>query len=279
MKILVTGGAGFIGSAVVRLAVGRGHAVVNLDALTYAADLRNVAEVAASPALRLREGGHPRPRERSTASSRATRPTRCCTSPPRAMSTARSTAPAPSSRPTSAAPARCSRRRGRTGRAGGGPRASASTTSRPTRSSARSGRRAGSPRRRPTTRARPTRPRRRPPTTWCAPGHETYGLPVLVTNCSNNYGPYHFPEKLIPVVILNALARPAYPGLRRGRERARLALRRGPRRRAAAGARAGPGRADLQHRRRERDAEHRPRAHHLPAARRAPPRGGAARAS
>ncbi len=34
----------------------------------------------------------------------------------------------------------------------------------------------------------------------------TYGLPVLVTNCSNNYGPYHFPEKLIPLIILNALA-------------------------------------------------------------------------
>ncbi len=34
---------------------------------------------------------------------------------------------------------------------------------------------------------------------------ETYGLPVVLTNCSNNYGPYHFPEKLIPVVILNAL--------------------------------------------------------------------------
>ena len=34
----------------------------------------------------------------------------------------------------------------------------------------------------------------------------TYGLPVLLTNCSNNYGPYHFPEKLIPLVILNALA-------------------------------------------------------------------------
>ena len=33
----------------------------------------------------------------------------------------------------------------------------------------------------------------------------TYGLPVLITNCSNNYGPYHFPEKLIPLVILNAL--------------------------------------------------------------------------
>ncbi|KQB52876.1 dTDP-glucose 4,6-dehydratase [Pseudomonas endophytica] len=36
--------------------------------------------------------------------------------------------------------------------------------------------------------------------------HRTYGLPVLVSNCSNNYGPFHFPEKLIPLVILNALA-------------------------------------------------------------------------
>ncbi|MBZ9784470.1 dTDP-glucose 4,6-dehydratase [Pseudomonas sp. REP124] len=36
--------------------------------------------------------------------------------------------------------------------------------------------------------------------------HRTYGLPVLLTNCSNNYGPFHFPEKLIPLVILNALA-------------------------------------------------------------------------
>lgn len=35
--------------------------------------------------------------------------------------------------------------------------------------------------------------------------HRTYGLPVIVTNCSNNYGPYHFPEKLIPLIILNAL--------------------------------------------------------------------------
>lgn len=36
--------------------------------------------------------------------------------------------------------------------------------------------------------------------------HRTYGLPVIVSNCSNNYGPYHFPEKLIPLTILNALA-------------------------------------------------------------------------
>ena len=36
--------------------------------------------------------------------------------------------------------------------------------------------------------------------------HHTYGLPVLISNCSNNYGPYHFPEKLIPLTILNAVA-------------------------------------------------------------------------
>jgi dTDP-glucose 4,6-dehydratase len=41
--------------------------------------------------------------------------------------------------------------------------------------------------------------------------HHTYGLPVVTTNCSNNYGPYHFPEKLIPLVIHNALAGKALP--------------------------------------------------------------------
>jgi dTDP-glucose 4,6-dehydratase len=41
--------------------------------------------------------------------------------------------------------------------------------------------------------------------------HHTYGLPVVTTNCSNNYGPYHFPEKLIPLVIVNALAGKALP--------------------------------------------------------------------
>lgn len=41
--------------------------------------------------------------------------------------------------------------------------------------------------------------------------HHTYGLPVLTTNCSNNYGPYHFPEKLIPLCILNALNGKALP--------------------------------------------------------------------
>ncbi|WP_407480788.1 dTDP-glucose 4,6-dehydratase [Acinetobacter baumannii] len=41
--------------------------------------------------------------------------------------------------------------------------------------------------------------------------NRTYGLPVVITNCSNNYGPYHFPEKLIPLVILNALKGKALP--------------------------------------------------------------------
>lgn len=48
--------------------------------------------------------------------------------------------------------------------------------------------------------------------------HRTYGLPVLVTNCSNNYGPYHFPEKLIPLVILNALEGKSLPVYGKGEQ-------------------------------------------------------------
>jgi dTDP-glucose 4,6-dehydratase len=48
--------------------------------------------------------------------------------------------------------------------------------------------------------------------------HHTYGLPVLTTNCSNNYGPFHFPEKLIPLVILNALAGESLPIYGDGRQ-------------------------------------------------------------
>ena len=46
--------------------------------------------------------------------------------------------------------------------------------------------------------------------------YRTYGLPVLLTNCSNNYGPYHFPEKLIPLMILNALEGKPLPVYGRG---------------------------------------------------------------
>jgi len=49
-----------------------------------------------------------------------------------------------------------------------------------------------------TPRGAPIQPQRLPPTTSCAPNHYTYGLAVTLSNCSNNYGPYQFPEKLIP---------------------------------------------------------------------------------
>jgi dTDP-glucose 4,6-dehydratase len=56
-------------------------------------------------------------------------------------------------------------------------------------------------------------------------------LPTVITNCSNNYGPFQFPEKLIPVVIQSAPRAQAHSGLRRRHERARLALRPRPCRR------------------------------------------------
>ena len=54
--------------------------------------------------------------------------------------------------------------------------------------------------------------------------HHTYGMPVLTTNCSNNYGPYHFPEKLIPLVIHNALTRQTIAYLWQRSTNSRLAL-------------------------------------------------------
>ena len=54
--------------------------------------------------------------------------------------------------------------------------------------------------------------------------HHTYGLPTLITNCSNNYGPYQFPEKLIPLMTLNAIQREAIARLRRWIECSRLVV-------------------------------------------------------
>ena len=64
MRLLVTGGCGFIGSAFVRIALGRGAEVVNLDKLTYAGNPANVAEVADEPGIQLHPGGHRRPGRR-----------------------------------------------------------------------------------------------------------------------------------------------------------------------------------------------------------------------
>ena len=73
--------------------------------------------------------------------------------------------------------------------------------------------------------------------------HHTYGLPTLTTNCSNNYGPRQFPEKLIPLMIVNALAGKPLPVYGDGQQRARLAVRRRPLRGDPRGARAAGARA------------------------------------
>ena len=55
--------------------------------------------------------------------------------------------------------------------------------------------------------------------------HHTYGLATTISNCSNNYGPYQFPEKLIPLTIVNIMQGRAAAGVRRWPQRTRLAAR------------------------------------------------------
>jgi dTDP-glucose 4,6-dehydratase len=207
MKILVTGGAGFIGSAVVRLAVARGHAVVNLDALTYAACLDNVAPVADSP-LYAFEHADIRDRaalDRIFAAHR----------PDVVMHLAAES---------------------HVDRSIDGPADFIETNITGTFNMLEAARRYWTESGRPDgfrfhhistdevfgslpadptvqfTENTPYDPRSPYSASKASSDHlvrawhETYGLPVVLTNCSNNYGPYHFPEKLIPVVILNALA-------------------------------------------------------------------------
>ncbi len=82
----------------------------------------------------------------------------------------------------------------------------------------------------------------------------TYGLPTIVTNCSNNYGPYHFPEKLIPLVILNALDGKPLPVYGKG-DQIRDWLYVEDHARALQGGNHRRGRRDLQHRWSQREAE------------------------
>jgi dTDP-glucose 4,6-dehydratase len=93
--------------------------------------------------------------------------------------------------------------------------------------------------------------------------HHTYGLPVLTTNCSNNYGPYHFPEKLIPLMIVNALAGKPLPVYGDGMQVQRLVVRQGSLQCDSSRARRGPRGRGLQRGRLERNAEHRNRAQGL----------------
>ncbi|NNF72113.1 MAG: dTDP-glucose 4,6-dehydratase, partial [Rhodobacteraceae bacterium] len=205
MKLLVTGGAGFIGSAVVRQAVGQGLGVVNVDALTYAACLDNVASVADSDLysfehadicdwdamVRIFDTHQPDAVMHLAAESHVDRSI-------------------------------------------DGPGAFVQTNVTGTYTLLEAARRYWQGRGKPDdfrfhhistdevfgslgptgqfTEETPYDPRSPYSASKAASDHlvrawgETYGLPIVLTNCSNNYGPFHFPEKLVPVIILNALA-------------------------------------------------------------------------
>ncbi len=204
MTLLVTGGCGFIGSAVVRLAVARGLGVVNLDALTYAADPRNVAEVAASPLYAF---------EQADIRDRAALDRILAAHRPRAILHLAAESHVDRSIDGPAAfidtnvtgtftllEAALAYWQGQ-GRPGDF-RFHHVSTDEVFGSLGPEGR---------FTETTPYDPRSPYSASKAASDHlvrawhHTYGLPVLLTNCSNNYGPHHFPEKLIPVVILNAL--------------------------------------------------------------------------
>ena len=205
MKLLVTGGAGFIGSAVVRLAVAQGHNVVNLDALTYAACLENIVSVADSPLYAF---------EHADICDRAALDRIFAQHKPDAVMHLAAES--------------------HVDRSIDGPGAFIQTNITGTYTLLEAARAywqgSGKPdgfrfhhistdevfgSLGPTgqfTEDTPYDPRSPYSASKAASDHlvrawgETYGLPIIMTNCSNNYGPFHFPEKLVPVVILKALA-------------------------------------------------------------------------
>lgn len=204
MKILVTGGAGFIGSAVVRAAIRAGHQVVNLDALTYAANLANVASVSNAPGYAF-EHADIRDRDALDRILAAHRPDAVMHLAAESHVDRSIDGPATFIETNvtgtfnllEAARAYWVRQ----GRPDGfrfhhistdevygslGPEGLFTEDTPYAPNSPYSASKAASDH-------------------LVHAWHETYGLPTVMTNCSNNYGPFHFPEKLIPVVILNAL--------------------------------------------------------------------------
>ncbi|WP_170561574.1 dTDP-glucose 4,6-dehydratase [Ruegeria atlantica] len=210
MKILVTGGMGFIGSAVVRQAISSGHSVINVDSLTYAACTENVASVAENPnhifekadicdgakMLELLEQHEPDAIMHLAAESHVDRSIdgpgafveTNIVGTYRLLEAARHWWVS-QGRPEGFRFHHISTDEvfGSLGTTGFFVEDSPYQPNSPYSAS-----KAGSDH---LVRA------------W----HETYGLPIVMTNCSNNYGPYQFPEKLIPVVILKALAGEAIP--------------------------------------------------------------------
>ena len=205
MKVLVTGGCGFIGSAVVRQAITMGQQVVNLDALTYAANPANVASVANHPAYAFEEADICDAAELDRIFAEH--------APDAVMHLAAES---------------------HVDRSIDGPGAFIKTNITGTATLLQAARGHWDALGRPDsfrfhhvstdevygtlgetglfTEATPYDPRSPYSASKASSDHlvrawgETYGLPVVITNCSNNYGPFHFPEKLIPVIILRALA-------------------------------------------------------------------------
>ena len=205
MKLLVTGGAGFIGSAVVRQAVAQGHAVVNVDVLTYAACLANVDSVASSPLYAF---------EQADICDRAAMERILAAHQPDAIMHLAAES--------------------HVDRSIDGPGDFIHTNITGTYTLLEAARAYWTGKGKPEgfrfhhistdevfgtlgatgmfTEDTPYAPNSPYSASKAASDHlvrawhETYGLPVVMTNCSNNYGPFHFPEKLIPVVILKALA-------------------------------------------------------------------------
>ena len=205
MKLLVTGGAGFIGSAVIRRAVSDGTQVVNLDKLTYAGSLSNVADVADSPLYAF---------ERADICYRPHIDAILAKHQPDAIMHLAAES--------------------HVDRSIDGPAAFIETNINGTYTLLEAARAYWTACGKPAdfrfhhistdevfgslgptgkfTEDTPYDPRSPYSASKAASDHlvrawhETYGLPVVLTNCSNNYGPYHFPEKLIPVVILKALS-------------------------------------------------------------------------
>ena len=229
---IVTGGAGFIGSQLraPRAGARPTRASSCVDKLTYAGNLESLADVADASALPLRAGRHRRPRR-----GRPDRPRAPARGDPQLR---RRDARRPlDRRPRRLHPdqrlrrLRAARRRAPPRRAAR--RRLAPALPLPARLDRRGLRLARPDRRlparpRPTTRTRRTRPRRRRPITWCAPSRRTYGLPTLLTNCSNNYGPYQYPGEADPADDPERAGGEAAADLRRRRQRARLAARGGP---------------------------------------------------
>ena len=218
-RILVTGGAGFIGSAVVRrLIADTPHEVCVYDKLTYAGNLASLAPVVEKSPLPIRSSRYLRRDPPCARPCNDFAPTSSCIWPPKAMSTARSRDRARSFKPISWEPTFCLHAaneywRSLKGAASDNFRFHHISTDEVFGSLGADGF---------FREDTPYAPNSPYSASKAGSDHlvrawrHTYGLPTVATNCSNNYGPYHFPEKLIPLMILNALEGKPLPVYGRG---------------------------------------------------------------